>query len=175
MPRLFAIEWDAAEARVATGRPRAGGGLILEQAFTVDLPRQASGGAEPSAKEIGERIARALAERGLSRGDALVAVGRTSIELRFLTLPPMPPEELRFGRLQAVRQFSGLGDDWPLDFVPPDANKDGGTNVLAAAISPGCEADAGTARQRAHILAPGSPLPRCLRQKLAVDGAPADD
>lgn len=137
MPRLFAIEWDAAEARVATGRPRAGGGLILEQAFTVDLPQAAAGGPEPSAKEIGERIARALAERGLSKGDALVAVGRTSIELRFLTLPPMPPKELPDSvRLQAVRQFSTLGEDWPLDFVPLDANKDGGTNVLAAAISP---------------------------------------
>ncbi len=137
MPRLFAIEWDAAEARVATGKPRAGGGLILEQAFTVDLPQAVAGGPEPGAKEIGERIAKALTERGLSRGDALVAVGRTSIELRFLTLPPMPPEELPDSvRLQAVRQFSTLGDDWPLDFVPLDANRDGGTNVLAAAISP---------------------------------------
>ena len=137
MPRLFAIEWDAAEARVATGKPRAGGGLILEQAFIVELPQAVAGGPEPGAKEIGERIAKALTERGLSRGDALVAVGRTSIELRFLTLPPMPPEELPDSvRLQAVRQFSTLGDDWPLDFVPLDANKDGGTNVLAAAISP---------------------------------------
>lgn len=137
MPRLFAIEWDAAEARVATGRPRAGGGLILEQAFIVNLPQATAGGPEPGAKEIGERIAQALTERGLSRGDALVAVGRTSIELRFLTLPPMPPEELPDSvRLQAVRQFSTLGDDWPLDFVQLDANKDGGTNVLAAAISP---------------------------------------
>lgn len=137
MPRLFAIEWDAAEARVATGRPRAGGGLILEQAFTVELPQGAAGEPEPGAKEIGERIAKALTDRGLSRGDALVAVGRTSIELRFLTLPPMPSEELPDAvRLQAVRQFSTLGDDWPLDFVQLDANKDGGTNVLAAAISP---------------------------------------
>jgi Tfp pilus assembly PilM family ATPase len=137
MSRLFAIEWDAAEARVATGRARTGGGLILEHAFTVELPQAAAGGPEVGPKEIGERIAKALAERGLSRGEALVAVGRTSIELRFLTLPPMPPEELPDSvRLQAVRQFSTLGEDWPLDFVPLDSNKDGGTNVLAAAISP---------------------------------------
>ena len=137
MSRLFAIEWDAAEARVATGRARTGGGLLLEQAFTVELPQPVAGGPEAGPKEIGARIAKALAERGLTRGEALVAVGRTSIELRFLTLPPMPPEELPDSvRLQAVRQFSTLGDDWPLDFVPLDANKDGGTNVLAAAISP---------------------------------------
>lgn len=137
MPRLFAIEWDAAQARVAAGRTRAGGGLILEQAFTVDLPQAAEGAAEPGPQEIGARIGQALTERGLARGEALVAVGRTSIELRFLTLPPMPPDELPDSvRLQAVRQFSTLGDDWPLDFVALDANKDGGTNVLAAAISP---------------------------------------
>ncbi|MCE9526645.1 MAG: hypothetical protein K8R36_11390 [Planctomycetales bacterium] len=137
MSRLFAIEWDAAEARVATGRSRVGGGLILEHAFTVNLPQAAAGGPETGPKEIGACIAKALAERGLTRGEALVAVGRTSIELRFLTLPPMPPEELPDSvRLQAVRQFSTLGDDWPLDFVPLDSNKDGGTNVLAAAISP---------------------------------------
>ena len=137
MPRLFAIEWDAAQARVATGKPRAGGGLILEHAFTVELPQAAAGAPELGAKEIGAKIGQALTERGLTRGEALVAVGRTSIELRFLTLPPMPPEELPDSvRLQAVRQFSTLGDDWPLDFVPLDANKDGGTNVLAAAISP---------------------------------------
>src|SRR3954468_2882863 len=129
MPRLFAVEWDAAEARVATGRTRAGGGLVLEQAFIVDLPRAAAGGAEATAKEIGEALAKAFAERGLSRGDALIAVGRTSIELRFLTLPPMPPEELPDSvRLQAVRQFTTLGDEWPLDFVPLEANKDGGMN-----------------------------------------------
>ena len=137
MSRLFAIEWDAAEARVAAGRARTGGGLILEHAFTVELPQGVAGGPETGSKEIGARIAKALAERGLTRGEALVAVGRTSIELRFLTLPPMPPEELPDSvRLQAVRQFSTLGDDWPLDFVLLDANKDRGTNVLAAAISP---------------------------------------
>lgn len=137
MSRLIAIEWDAAEARVAAGRARAGGGLILDHAFTVELPKAAEGAPEAGPKEIGARIAKAMAERGLTRGEALVAVGRTSIELRFLTLPPMPPEELPDSvRLQAVRQFSTLGDDWPLDFVPLDTNKDGGTNVLAAAISP---------------------------------------
>jgi hypothetical protein len=35
-----------------------------------------------------------------------------------------------------MRQFTTLGDDWPLDFVPLEENRDGGINVLAAAISP---------------------------------------
>jgi hypothetical protein len=65
-----------------------------------------------------------------------VAVGRASIELKFLSTPPVPPEELpELVRFQALKQFTALGDDWPLDFVPLSPNADGGQNVLAAAIS----------------------------------------
>ena len=49
----------------------------------------------------------------------------------------MPEDELPdVVRFQAVRQFTTLGDNWPLDFVPLGPNADGGMNVLAAAISP---------------------------------------
>ncbi len=133
--RLLAIEWDASEARVAVGRAR-GSALVIEQAFTVELPKRA-GDSAAGEKEIGSAIAAALAQRGLAKSDALVAVGRANIELRFLTTPPTPPEELPdLVRFQAMRQFTTLGDDWPLDFVPLEENRDGGINVLAAAISP---------------------------------------
>jgi hypothetical protein len=57
--------------------------------------------------------------------------------LRFLTTPPAPPEELPdLVRFQAMRQFSTLGDDWPLDFSPLGNAADGSTNVLATTISP---------------------------------------
>ena len=175
MSRLVAIEWDAAEARVAAGRTRAGGGLLLEQAFTIDLPQPAEGAAEPGAQEIGARIAKALSERGLSRGDALVAVGRTSIELRFLTLPPMPPEELPDSvRLQAVRQFTTLGEDWPVDFVPLDPNRDGGMNVLAAAIAPDLVKQIQETCAAAHLTCSRLVLrpfaAAALVRKLAADG-----
>jgi hypothetical protein len=133
--RLLAIEWDASEARVAVGRARSGA-LVVEQAFTIDLTKR-TGDAAVGEKEIGTAIAAALAQRGLAKSDALVAVGRANIELRFLTTPPTPPEELPdLVRFQAMRQFTTLGDDWPLDFVPLEENRDGGINVLAAAISP---------------------------------------
>ena len=136
MSRLLAIEWDAAQARIAVGRVR-GTALVVEQAFTVALPKRTDGDAGGSEKDIGSAIAAALAQRGLSRSEALVAVGRANIELRFLTTPPAPAEELPdLVRFQAMRQFTTLGDDWPLDFVPLEENRDGGMNVLAAAISP---------------------------------------
>ena len=136
MARLLAIEWDASEARVAVGRAR-GTGVVVEQAFTVPLPKRTGAEAPPAEKEIGAAVAAALAQHGLARSEALVAVGRANIELRFLTTPPTPPEELPdLVRFQAMRQFTTLADDWPLDFVPLEENRDGGINVLAAAISP---------------------------------------
>src|SRR4029078_2109697 len=87
--------------------------------------------------DVGGVLAKALAEHGLARSEAMVAVGRANIEVRFLATPPVPEDELReVVRFQAMRQFTTLGDDWPLDFVPLGPNADGGMNVLAAAIAP---------------------------------------
>src|SRR5436305_12487790 len=115
MSRLIAIEWDAKEARVAIGRGRTGG-VTVDQAFVVPLPQREEGStAEP---DVGAILAKALADHGASRSEAIVAVGRANIELRFLSTPPVPEEELPdVVRFQAVRQFTTLGDDWPLDFV----------------------------------------------------------
>ncbi len=67
---------------------------------------------------IGRRINEAIAARGIRRGKTLVAVGRANIELKNLTLPPAPPEELpELVRFQAEREFNTLGENWPLDFI----------------------------------------------------------
>lgn len=141
MARLIALEWDAKEARVAIGRTK-GSSLVVEQALAVPLlqkeakdPKEAR---EPGGEaEVGSALAAALAPLGVGRAEALVAVGRANIELRFLSTPPVPPEELPdVVRFQALRQFTTLGEDWPLDFVPLSPGADGGMNVLAAAISP---------------------------------------
>jgi Tfp pilus assembly PilM family ATPase len=134
MSRLVAIEWDAKEARVVIGRKRAAG-VAVDQAFAVPLPQgeEIAGGEA----DVGAVLAKALAEHGVARTEAMVAVGRASIELRFLSTPPVPDEELPdVVRFQAMRQFTTLGEDWPLDFVPLAPNADGGMNVLAAAIAP---------------------------------------
>ncbi len=135
MSRLLALEWDPKEARVVIARTRAGGGISVEQALAIPLPQRDGGAA--SEAEIGAALASALAPHGAARTETLVAVGRSSIELKFLSTPPAPPEELPdLVRFQAMRQFTSLGEDWPLDFVPLSPNADGGSNLLAAAISP---------------------------------------
>src|SRR6476620_3814154 len=134
MSRIVALEWDAKEARVVIGRKRASG-VVVDHALAVPLPQREEGStAEP---DVGSVLARALADHGISRSEALVAVGRANIELRFLSTPPVPEEELPdVVRFQAVRSFTTFGDEWPLDFVPLETNADGGMNVLAAAIAP---------------------------------------
>jgi len=134
MAQLLTLEWDSYEARVAVARSR-GEDVIIEQAFSVALlPRDA--GQTVADVNVGERIAAALAARHLGRMDTLVAVGRASIELRLLTVPPATDDELpALVRFQAMQHFAAFGDDWTLDFVPIDAGTDAGRNVLAAAIS----------------------------------------
>jgi Tfp pilus assembly PilM family ATPase len=132
MARLISIDWDSAEVRIVVGRTK-GKELVVEQASTVALARSGTGSDEG---EMGPQLASAVSQLQLGRGDVLVSVGRANIELRRMQLPPAPDEELPdLVRFQAMRQFTTIGDDWPLDFVPLTTGPQG-VEVLAAAIAP---------------------------------------
>src|SRR5579885_1677901 len=103
MPRLLALEWDNREVRVAVGTPR-GSDALIEDAFIIPLPARAEG-TDGEQKTAG-LIAAALSERRVGRATGLAAVGRAGIELKELTLPPAPDEELPdLVRFQALREF----------------------------------------------------------------------
>ena len=133
MQRLVAIEWDSNELRVALAQQR-GKIAVVEEAFGIPFIDKDN---PVTAAEIGSLLGKELTARGVPKGDALVAVGRANLELRFLTTPPSPVEELPdLVRFLAMRQFTTLGDDWPLDFSPLGNTADGSTNVLATTIAP---------------------------------------
>ena len=135
MPQLLALEWDQFEARVVVAHQR-GEDVRLEQAFSVPLAPRDPGQTFADA-DVGQRLQAALAARRIGKAETLVAVGRSSIELRRLTLPPAPEEEWpELVRFQALPQFSNVGDDWPLDYFPLDTPPGEGASVLAATISP---------------------------------------
>ena len=122
MPQLFALEWDSREIRimVASGHGRQ---VVIEQAFSV--PCEVESAAADAAKQIGRRIAAELDARSLGRGEAVVAVGRGSIELRQLQLPPAPDEDLpELVAFNAAREFNELDDKWLLDFIPIGGSAD---------------------------------------------------
>ncbi len=127
MARLLAVEWDGREARVAVAR-RSASSIAVEQAFSIQLDSD-------SGESVGQQIASTLSQRGIAREETLVGVGRSNIELRVLSIPPAPDDELpEIVRFQAMRQFTALNEDWPLDFVVLDRN-DEEVTILAAAIS----------------------------------------
>lgn len=135
MARLLAVEWDTREARVVIASPR-GDGLLVEHAFPVTLvdPSETLSDAAP---EPGDKIEAALSARGIRRVEALVALARSSVELKQLSLPPAPDNELpELVRFQAVREFHSLSADWPLDYVSLDTDPEQPRSVLAAALSP---------------------------------------
>jgi Tfp pilus assembly PilM family ATPase len=135
MAKLLAIEWDDREARVAVGSPR-GSDIVVEEAFAIDISAVTATGDTDDSAAVGQRIAEVLRQRGLTGSDALVGLGRTSIELRSLTLPPAPPDERPdMVRFQAMQAFTTIGEDWPLDFVEL-GSQDESINVLAAVVSP---------------------------------------
>jgi Tfp pilus assembly PilM family ATPase len=134
MSQLFALEWDPREIRlmVASGRGRQ---IVIEQAFSI--PCETDPSAADTAEQIGRRIAAELDARGLGRAETVVAVGRNSIELRQLQLPPAPDDDLpELVRFQATREFNELDDKWLLDFVPIEGSADSPRTVLATAIAP---------------------------------------
>lgn len=133
MPRLLALEWNDSEARVAVASLH-GKQAVIEQAFSVSMLSSQPGGTQ--AVDAGQRIAAALAARGIGRLETLVAIGRTNIELRQLSIPPAPDEELPdMVRFQALREFNAMQEDWALDYMPIDEAPDQQT-VLAAAMAP---------------------------------------
>lgn len=130
MPRYVALEWDHAEARVIVARTRSGQ-VDLEHALSVPFV-----GDSRSPADIGGKIHEALKQVGATGLEALVAVGRANIELRFLSVPPVPSDELPdLVRFQASRQFSQPIEEGLLDYAPLHSSGDPPASVLAAAIT----------------------------------------
>jgi len=131
MARLLGIEWDNHEVRFVVANPRTGG-LTVEEAFRVELASGVQG-----FDAVRTSIGAALAERKLESLDTLVAVARGSVELKQLSLPPAPDDELpEMVRFQALRELHSFGETWPLDFLPLNDAPDQPRNVLAATIAP---------------------------------------
>ena len=136
MPQLLALEWDDSEARVAVASRR-GHQTVIEQAFLIPLRSALPEAGQPE-QDIGQQIAEALGARNIGQLDALVAVGRGSVELRQLQLPAATDDELpKMVRLQALMEFNELDEKWLLDFIPVGEAGKSSRTVLAAAIAPG--------------------------------------
>lgn len=131
MSKVVVIDWDLNVCRGAAGTYR-GSSSTIESVVEAPIPHD-----ESSAKNVPETLAKAYSNHGLKKRDAIFLVGRSGTELRMLSVPAVPINELPdIVRFQAMRQFSAMTDDWLLDFVPLPPTPNGQLRVLAVGISP---------------------------------------
>ena len=129
-PRLIALEWDGAEARIVLATQRRGQ-LSVTAAESFSVPE----GAEAEA-ELQRQVRKLVDQYHFSKADCLLAVGRSAVELKYMSLPPVPDEELpELVRFQAIKEFATIGEDWPIDYLPLDSDPEKPRHVMAATLN----------------------------------------
>jgi Tfp pilus assembly PilM family ATPase len=134
MSHILAIDWDRHEARgllLSTGPT----GSSVEGAWAVSLTTADMAGL--TAKQIGARLAAAMSGHLGGKLTTIIGAGRDHAQMKLMSLPPAPSDELPdMVRFQAEREFTALGSDAALDFIPLSGDAQTPHQVLAVAMSP---------------------------------------
>ncbi|MEM9410828.1 MAG: hypothetical protein AAGA30_06920 [Planctomycetota bacterium] len=130
MPNFVAIEICQNQLLVACAKT-SGRRYQINHLFEIEMVDG------ESALEIAEKLKSQLADAGMSRSEVIGLVGRQDAEIREVTVPPSPKNELPdLVRFQSKSVFASLNDNWLFDFVPFDTSETEQQNVLAMAIGP---------------------------------------
>lgn len=133
MPRIFAIDWDRHEVRgllIASGAT----GSSVAGAWAASLATVDPDGL--SGKQIGARLAAVMSSPVSGKVTTLIGVGRDNVQMQLLSLPPAPADELpELVRFQADRDFTALGSEAALDYVPISGDAQSPNQVLAVALN----------------------------------------
>ena len=125
---FVALQFEDDQILVAAARA-AGKRVEVSHLFSVPLVGDED--------QTGESLKAQLATHGLTRSDAIVVVSRANAEMREITVPPAPSNELPdMVRLIARSEFASLNENWSLDFIPLSDDESKQRTVLAAGISP---------------------------------------
>ena len=135
MSRIVTIDCTPNEIRIAVGS-KGLTGVSLEHVVCCPLVLGENEELISSPKTL-DAIQSLLKKVGVKSGEAVVCVGRSSIELRALTLPSVDNNELPdMVRFAAQRHFANVGDNWPIDFVTMPSSHENMTECLAASMNP---------------------------------------
>jgi len=135
MSRIVTIDCTSNEIRIAVGS-KGLTGVSVEHLVSCPLELSENEDLIGSPKTLAA-IQALLKKVGVKAGDAIVCVGRGSIELRALTLPTVDRNELpEMVRFAAQRHFANVGDNWPIDFVTMPSSQENMTECLAASMNP---------------------------------------
>ena len=123
--RLLAIDWDDNELRYLLGSVQKDNLAVLK------------GGSCPldAESDPATTLRNVVKEERVESCPALLALGRSKVELLYLTLPPCAQAEIPILlRNQLLRELPNFAERDPLDFLTLDDNTDSERNVLAATI-----------------------------------------
>jgi Tfp pilus assembly PilM family ATPase len=169
MPRILAIDWDRHEVRgllISSGAT----GTAVTGAWTASLATADPDGL--SGKQIGGRLAAAVAGQVTGKVTTLVGVGRDNVQIKLMSLPPAPAAELPdLVRFQAEREFSALGPDSALDFIPISGDEKTPNQVLALALNPAGMAEASEVCQALNLEPDRLPVRGCAAAALVTRAA----
>jgi hypothetical protein len=164
MPRILAIDWDRHEVRgvlVSCGPT----GTSVAGAWAASLTTSDPNGL--SGKQIGARLAAAMGGEVSGKVTTLVGVGRDNVQMKLMTLPPAPVEELpELVRFQAEREFTAIGAEAALDFIPLAGDAETPNQVLALALNPAGMTEAREVCQALGIELDRIPLRGCAAAAL---------
>lgn len=125
---FVAIEFDKQEFRVAASQLQ-GKHVRVRAAFQVEHSE------DDTDAQISEKLKSSLNENGFSRGDAIIVINRSDVEIREITVPPAPDNELpALVRFKAKTEFATATENWPIDFVPLGGSSTTERELLATAL-----------------------------------------
>ena len=130
MPKYVALDWDDQQVRAVFANVQ-GDTVLVDDA--VVLPLDGSGNDSPT--QVMETLQQSVNDHRYRSAEAIVTIRRADVELRLLSLPEVPADELPdIVRFQALRDFSEISEDWPIDYLHISSSP-GEMTVLAATVS----------------------------------------
>ena len=133
MPQLLALDWDERELRYVLATTD-GRQLTVRRAAAISLAPTTES-PDPLAR-LGDVLGDALGHQKRRRLSTVVVIGRGSVELVHLALPPARDEELpELVANQVLREVPTLGDQTVIDFFSIDASPHEPRRVTAAALA----------------------------------------
>ena len=130
MPRYVALDWDDQQIRAVFATLQ-GESITIEDALTLAIDTDKG---PDNLAALAETIRQSVADHRYRAAEALITIRRADVELRLLSLPTVPEEELpEIVRFQALQDFSEISEDWPIDYLRV-SDAPGEMTVLAATV-----------------------------------------
>ena len=139
MANLITCEWDSNSVRLLVSHVQ-GNNLAIDKMVEVAITEESD--SESTLSPLESALATAAQSAGLrGQADVVFVLRRAQTEMRLLTLPNIPADELPDTvRFQVAQEFN-TADDGPIDFVTLGESDNGQIFVSVATVSPEMLAD----------------------------------